>query len=390
MRPGLTASRPELVIECSPGEVRAALTEGGVLVELLVVRRTDGPRYGEVHRGRVSRIEHGMNAAFVEIDSGPAGFLPLSGPARRLAEGAVVAVSIAAEAATGKGPRLAMADATKNPAGPNRETELAAVLRNYDPASLARVVADGASCSARIRAAWRALAPDAADRIESHTGDTPAFEAYGIEEQIERALAPVIELASGLRLHFGALEALAAIDVDAASFAPRQAGRATALAANLAAAGEIVRQIRLRNLAGLILVDFLRMKDSTERKRVSEAFAGLAAADPVPLHVHGFTRAGLLELTRERRRRTLADVLLEPGQPRRKSAETVAREALRRAMRAVRGPSVLVAAGDVVAWFEGEGRAELADCQAFLHTSLKLRANPDFPRDRFEIIGERP
>ena len=391
MSPGVTAPRHELIIECSPGEIRAALMDGVVLRELLIARRTDGPRYGEVYRGRVSRIEHGINAAFVEIRSAPPGFLPLSGPSRRLAEGAAITVSIAAEPAGEKGPRVALVDTADAVVPQTRDSEVVAALRGFDLRSVGRIVADGAGCLARIRAACRDVAPDAVERVEGHAGNIPAFEVYAIEEQLERALAPDIALGSGLRLHFGTLEALTAIDVDAASFAPRQGGRATALAANLAAAGEIARQIRLRNLSGLILVDFLRMKDTSERKQVSEAFSALAATDPVPCHVHGFTRAGLLELTRERRRRSLADVLMEPAQPRRKTAETIAREALRQAMRtSPRGALVLVASAEVIRWLEEEGKGDLAGCEAFLHTALTLRADPALPRDRFELTRERP
>lgn len=390
MPPGVNAPRQELFIECAPGEVRAALMEGGVLRELMILRRTDGPRYGELCRGRISRIERGIDAAFVDIGSGPPGFLPLSGPSRRLAEGAAVTVSIAAESVGGKGPRVAVVAAPDAIPPQARDSEVAAVLRAFDPRTLGRIVADGTGCLARVRAACKDTAADAATRVEGHTGTVPAFELHAIEEQIERALDPTIELGSGLRLHFGTLEALTAIDVDAASFAPRQGGRAKALAANLAAAGEIARQIRLRNLSGLILADFIRMKDPAERKQVSEAFSALAAADPVPCHVHGFTRAGLLELTRERRRRPLADVLMEAAQPRRKSAETIARAALRAAMHAVpRGTPALVASPEVIRWLETAGQADFAECEAFLHTALKLRADPAMPRDKFEVTREK-
>ena len=391
MQPGVTAPRQELFIECGPGEARAALVEGGVLRDLLILRRTDGPRYAELYRGRISHIEHGIDAAFVEIGSGLPGFLPLSGPSRRLAEGAPIAVSIEAESAGGKGPRVAVVDAADANPPHTRESEVAAVLRAFDLRSFGRIVADGPGCLARVRAVLRDIAPDAAERVEGHGGAVPAFEVHGIEELIERALAPTIELGSGLRLHFGTLEALSAVDVDAASFAPRQGGRAKALAANLAVAGEIARQIRLRNLSGLILVDFIRMKDTAERKQVSEAVSALAATDPVPCHVHGFTRAGLLELTRERRRRPVADVLMEPAQPRRKSAETIARAALREAMRSVpRGAPVLVASPDVIRWLETAGQGDLAECEGFLHSALKLRADPALARDKFEVRGERP
>jgi len=406
----VTGSRPsyDLVVESAPGETRAALLNGEVLSELLVLRRTDGPRRREIHLGRVLRIERALNAAFVEIGAAAPGFLPLSGPARRVREGESLMVSVSAEAARGKGPRLAVglppmmpparaaeiakaAEVAAAPACLYRETDLAAAaLRAFAEHDLDRIVADGAACFARLRAVARAEMPEREDRLVLHSGPEAAFETLAIEEQIEGALAPEVALASGLRLHIGETEALDAIDVDAASFAPRRGARATALGANLAAVPAIAREIRLRNLSGLIVVDFLRMKDAAERTRLAEAVAKTVAADPVPLHVHGFTRAGLFELTRERRRRPLSQVLLEPRSPRRKTAETVAREALRAACGvAVRaGSSVgLRAAPDVAGWLEREGKDDLAALESLLHVKLLLRPDPGFAREKFEIIG---
>ena len=394
----------DLVIDSAPGETRAALLDDGVLTEFLVLRRTDGPRPGEIYLGRVQRVERGLNAAFVEIGAGPPGFLPLSGLARRIGEGKSVLVKVAAEAVRGKGPRLTAdiapsdsralnvaAGSAAAPACQWRETDLvSAALRAFSQCNLGRILADGAACFARLRAFVRAELPEYEDRLELHSGAEPAFEALGIEEQIDRALEPEIVLDSGIRLHVGETAALVAVDVDAAAFAPRRGARATALAANLAAVNAIAREIRLRNLSGLVLVDFLRMKDAAERKRLMDAFSQAATADPVPLHVHGFTRTGLLELTRERRRRPLSQVLLEVESPRRKSVETVGREALRAARHlAPRGGSAptLVAASEVIAWLEGEGRADLAQLESLLHVKLHLRPNANFPREKFEITG---
>lgn len=374
----------ELVIESSPGEARAALLDDSGLAELLVFRRNDPPRLGETCQGRILRIERGINAAFVEIGAGPPGFLPLTGAARGATEGKTISVTVAGEAAPGKGPRLAVAKET--PPSRPRDTDLAVAamqaLLGLEPA---RIVADGAACYARLRAALRDS--PLSKHLNQHPGPAPAFESFGIDEQIERALAPELALASGLRLHFDETAALAAVDVDAASFAPRKGARATALAANLAAAPALAREIRLRNLSGLILIDFLRMKDSAERKRLTDSFAEAVAADPVPVHIHGFTRGGLLEFTRERRRRPLSQVLLQPRAPRRKSAETIGREALRAAARtSPRGlPLTLAAAPDVIAWLEGEGRDDLAAVESLLHVKLSLR-QVGSAGEKFEVL----
>jgi ribonuclease G len=388
----------DVIIESSPGETRAALHEGGALTEFLVFRRTDGPRLDDIYLGRVTHIERGLEAAFVDIGMDTPGFLPLSGKTRRLAEGARVVVRITAESVSGKGPRLMADDAppdgkspTAVPACLRRATDLvAAAIHAFAASKPDRIVADGAATFARVRVGVRGMAPEFAARAESHPGTTPVFKHFGIEEQIERALAPRVSLASGIELHIGELEALAAIDVDAASFTPRKGARAGALAVNLAAAPDIAREIRLRNLGGLILVDFLRMKDAAERKRLIEALAALLAKDPVPVHIHGFTRAGLLELTRERRRRPLSQTLLEPGASSRKNTETVAHEALRAALRGPHpgGRTVMLAANpEVTAWLQGSGKADAAELESSLHVPLVLKSESGFPRERFEVIS---
>ena len=384
----------DLIVDAAPGEIRAALMRDEILVELLVLRRTDPPRRGDVYLGRVTKIEKGLNAAFVEIGEGVPGFLPLSAKLRGITEGAAVPVVIAAEAVGTKGPRLAF-DPAYGDARPAtapvclaRETDLIAVaLRELGTFKFGRIVADNPACFAQLRAALRKFIPDSEHRIELHSGKSPAFETFGIEEQIERALVSSLVLDSGIELHVGELEALIAIDVDVASYAPRSKNTG-APGANLAAAPEIARQIRLRNLSGLILVDFPRMNNPQARKRLLENFAGALKQDSVPVHVHGFTRTGLLEITRERRRRPLSAVLLESGTAPRKNAETVAREILRAVLRtSPRGSLTISAAADIVAWLEGAGRTDCVAAELALRVSLRLQSRPGLKRDRFEIVG---
>ncbi|MFZ0694895.1 MAG: ribonuclease E/G, partial [Alphaproteobacteria bacterium] len=293
----------DLIVNSAPGESRAALMQDESLVELPVLRRTDPPRRGDIYLGRVGKIEKGLNAAFVDIGAGPPGFLPLTAKLRGLTEGAAVPVAIAAEAVGTKGPRLSFdaghgdLKSAKAPACLARETDLiAAGLREFGKFKFDRIIADGPACFAQLRAAIGRLIPDSEDCLELHSGNASAFEEFGVEEQIDRALAPSLVLDSGVELHFGELEALTAIDIDAASYVPRNKS-VDAPGANFAAAPEIARQIRLRNLSGLILVDFPRMKNPQHHKRLLEVFAGAIKGDPVPVHVHGFTRTGLLEIT---------------------------------------------------------------------------------------------
>ena len=140
-----------------------------------------------------------------------------------------------------------------------------------------------------------------------HNSPVPVFDIDDVSGQIETALAPRIVLASGVELLFEPGETLCAIDVDSAAAGGRQ-GHAPrgALEVNLETVPAIAQQLRLRNIAGNIVVDFVTMRSAADREKVQAGLAAALADDSVPAQVHGFTRLGLLELTRARRGPTLA------------------------------------------------------------------------------------
>jgi ribonuclease E/ribonuclease G len=171
------------------------------------------------------------------------------------------------------------------------------------------------------RAAARAL-QDQMDRLGEkirvrwHNGPMPTFDIDDVAGQIDTALAPRIVLASGVEVLFEPGETLCAIDVDSASAGGRQ-GRAPrrSVDINLEAAPAIAQQLRLRNIAGAVVIDFVNMRSSYDRDKVQAVLAEALAEDPVPTQLFGFTRLGHFELTRTRRAATLARQLeaLEKG-----------------------------------------------------------------------------
>lgn len=144
-------------------------------------------------------------------------------------------------------------------------------------------------------------------RVRWHNGPMPAFEIDDVAGQIDTALAARIALESGVEVLFEPGETLIAIDVDSASAGGRQ-GRAPRrpVEVNLEAAPTIAQQLRLRNLAGAVVIDFVTMRSSYDRDKVQAALAEALAEDPVPTQLYGFTRLGHFELTRARRGPTLA------------------------------------------------------------------------------------
>ena len=180
------------------------------------------------------------------------------------------------------------------------------------------------------------------------------------------------------------------VDVDSGTPETGAPGR-TALAANLAAAEAIARQIRLRNLAGGIVVDFVGLDDRRSRERVRAALAGALAADPMQPQLLGWTRLGHLELVRRRRTRPLADLLLEPapGGAFVKTSVTIAHEALR-ALRREAGAQPgrarhLTVAPAVAAALAGEAAGAVRALEQRLGRAIAIGADPSLARDRFQI-----
>lgn len=194
------------------------------------------------------------------------------------------------------------------------------------------IVVDDRRVAGRMAVTAGEAMPDLAGRVEIHDGPTPLFEAEGVEEQIEQALARRVDLPGGGSLAIDTLEALTAIDVNTGGGA--RGSEAAALDLNRKAAVEAARQIMLRNVAGLIVIDFVSMRNKGHRKRLVDALRQAFRGDRVTTDVLGMTPAGLVEITRQRRGPSLGDLLMEPLlTERRTSAETAACAALRAVLR---------------------------------------------------------
>ncbi len=195
----------------------------------------------------------------------------------------------------------------------------APALLHAGPGALARLLTDHAGTAARIvtddaaiyaeALAWCVRhMPEGAGRVLRHRGGAALFEAEGVAAEIERSLAPRVALPSGGEIVIEPTEALVAIDVNTASLAGTARADEAALRTNLEAAGEAARQLRLRALGGLVVIDFVTMDEAAWR-RVLGALGAALARDRVPVRVLGRTNAGLVEVTRARTRAPLASAL---------------------------------------------------------------------------------
>ncbi|HEV2300300.1 MAG TPA: ribonuclease E/G, partial [Stellaceae bacterium] len=323
----------ELLIAAGPGEWRAALLEGAAAVELYV-ERGDRCEAGSLHLGRVLRLVPNLSAALIDIGDERPAFLPLGEMLRRgrpVEEGARVIVQIRREAQAGKAARATMritaeqaiearAAALDPPARLDPAAGFAQGLARALTAKPERVAADDHAAIAEIRAAFPAAAVE-----YLAAPDWPV----DLDALFDEALMPSLALPGGGTLHIEATQAATLIDVDSGGAAP--------LAANLEAAAAIARALRLRNIGGGIVVDFIGLDSKQARERVRAALARALAPDPAGGRVLGWTRLGHLELVRPRRGRPLAEALGERAHGGLvKSAATLAFAALRALARAAR------------------------------------------------------
>jgi Ribonuclease G/E len=329
----------QLLVSALPGELRAALVWADGRLQEVVVRRAERPQLcGALFLGRVLAIDRGLQAAFLELGSGPPGFLPLKHcPGKALHEGARLAVRAISEPPPGKGPKLTALLSKEENGAAQAAVEPGLIRRGTDaldgllanPEGLAEIVVDRAETLRDLR---RSLPKDAADLLRHDPDPRPLFERAGLEAEIEALLHPEVPLAGGGGLRVEPVPTLVAVDVDSGGADGRVGADAQALAVDLAAAEEIPRQLRLRGLGGLVAVDFLEIESKARRQEVVERLAkGFQAEEAVQLRP--MSPGGLVELSRRRLGPSLADLLTQPtgigGLGRRKTAVTLAYEALR-------------------------------------------------------------
>ena len=181
-------------------------------------------------------------------------------------------------------------------------------LRDLVPADAAKIVIDDTPAYLKARTYLEKQAPGLLERLICHNSSAPVFGDENLAEDLERALAVTVALPSGGSVIFSETPALVAIDINAAGTA--KGGREqSSLKTNLEAAEEIARQVRLRNLSGLLVIDFVSMKNRDNGSKLLETLKRLVSGDPNQVFVGGFTRFGLVEMTRKRTRPSLATSL---------------------------------------------------------------------------------
>lgn len=373
----------ELIVSALPGEVRAAVRREGRLHDLLVLRDRQAVQAGDRFLARVQRFDKGLDGAFVDLGLARPGLLPRrEAPEGIPPEGSALAVRVVRVPSADKGARVSAKGVpaeTRGLKAPARLDAGAGPLQDLLAAEKpARVVCDDLAVLQDLKAAGVE-----ADCI-LYTESRPLFEAEDLEAEVEDLLSPRAALPGGGFLLIEPGQTLTAIDVNAGRSSSHGGPAAQARMVNLVAVPAIARQLRLRALSGLIVIDFLAMKASDDRKAVAAALREAVASDPEPCQVFGLSPSGLLEMTRRRGRMPLHELLCRPcgfaGSGREKTPETLAYEVLRHVAaealgKAVGGVTLRVAPATAAA-LEGPQAAALAAVERRLGRRVAVVADP--------------
>jgi len=285
------------------------------------------------------------------------------------------------------------------PAALHEEADLTfRVVRDLFSPEVDEFVVDNAEVHARCLEYVRALVPAHEDRVKHYAERTPIFDHYGIEKDIEKALRRRVWLKSGGYIVIDHTEALVSIDVNTGKYVGKRDFEQTVLKINMEAVTEVVRQIRLRDLGGIIIIDFIDMEVPEHREQVYKALKRALAEDKARTNVLEISELGLVEMTRKRVRQDLRALLSVTcptcrGSGVTKSHETLASEVYRaiQAKAAVEtepGHHEIVARvhPDLAAYLEDEGRADLERLEAALDVKVIVQPVDKQPhREDYEI-----
>ena len=237
--------------------------------------------------------------------------------------------------------------------------------------------------------------PSVAPRLKHYSAERPIFELHAVETEILKALARRVDLKSGGYLMIDQTEALTTIDVNTGGYIGGRSFDDTIFKTNLEATHAIARQLRLRNLGGIIIIDFIDMGTNEHRDTVLSELRKALARDRTKTSVNGFTSLGLVELTRKRTRESLAHVLLEPcpvcvGKGVVKTARTVCYEILREIQREARqfNPREfrIIASQQVIDLFLEEEAQPLASLGDFIERPIALQVETQYGQEQYDIV----
>lgn len=268
-------------------------------------------------------------------------------------------------------------------------------LRDYVRPEIDKVIIDSRETFQKIESFTQQYVPELQDQLEYYPGPRPIFELNSVEDEIQRALERKVPLKSGGYLVIDQTEAMTTIDVNTGGFVGRRNLEETIFKTNLEAATAIGRQLRLRNLGGIIILDFIDMVEQEHQRQVLRMLEKVLEKDHAKTKISGVSELGLVEMTRKRTRESLEHMLMEPcsacdGRGSVKTAETICYEIFREILREERayeaGTYLVLGSQQVVDRLLDEDSNGLADLEAFIGKAIKLQVESLYTQDQYDII----
>lgn len=269
------------------------------------------------------------------------------------------------------------------------------VLRDFADAQLDRIRVDSRLTYEALLEFTAEYIPEMPGLLEHYTGRQPIFDLYDVENEIQRALERKVELKSGGYLIIDQTEAMTTVDINTGAFVGHRNLDDTIFNTNIEATQAIARQLRLRNLGGIIIIDFIDMNNEDHRRRVLHSLEQALSKDRVKTSVNGFSQLGLVEMTRKRTRESVEHVLCNEcptchGRGTVKTVETVCYEIMREIVRvhhAYDSDRFLVYASPAVAEaLKGEESHALAEVEIFVGKQVKVQIEPLYNQEQFDVV----
>jgi ribonuclease G len=268
-------------------------------------------------------------------------------------------------------------------------------LRDMMHEDVDRVRVDSPATFEKVRDFAQRFVPDWLDRIEVYSAERPIFDLFGVEDEIENALKPAVPLKSGGYLVFDQTESMTTIDVNTGGYVGHRNLEETIFKTNLEAAQAIARQLRLRNLGGIVIIDFIDMADEEHRKQLMNVFQKALERDHAKTTLTEISSLGLIEMTRKRTTESLEHRLCIPcpycdGRGTIKSAETVCLEIFREIMRSSRqfeaNKLMVVASPKVVERILDEQSSTVAELEELTGKSIRFQSEDQYAQDQYDVV----
>ncbi|WP_221075970.1 ribonuclease G [Agarivorans aestuarii] len=269
------------------------------------------------------------------------------------------------------------------------------IIRDFVGTHLDRIRVDSRETYEQLVSFSAEFVPEFTEILEYYAGDRPIFDLFDVENEIQRALKRRVDLKSGGYLIIDQTEAMTTIDINTGAFVGHRNLEETIFNTNIEATQSIARQLRLRNLGGIVIIDFIDMTDSEHQRRVLHSLELALAKDRAKTNISGFSQLGLVEMTRKRTRESIEHILCGEcptcrGRGTVKTVETVCYEVLREIIRVNRAYDadnfIVYASTKVAEMLMGEESHSLAELEVFIGKQVRVQTEPMYSQEQFDVV----